>query len=361
MRLDGVIARSVSAIVLVFVCGLAGAQESGDEWTFVSMPDFFNFDVPEPWAEWDEAVDWYLEQVEAEAPDFVLVAGDMVNGHWWDGPKCVEQMGALYYEGWKRRMDKHGLTYYVAIGDHELGDDPWPADKLALVPDFERVFDKHMQMPQNGPEHKKGLAYYVRHKNALIVTVETFEERDGELHASVTGEQLEWFRNVLREHADADHIIVQGHVPIFGPVASRSSSKIMLEDGMDSAFWQAMVDGGVDVYLCGEHHAVTVKESDGVWQLVHGSSWGRKVVDTQDYLVCTVTPDALELEMKSFAMEAKGDNMWNLHKSNGPREIVEIPARVKEDGPRTIGTITIEKTETGKRYVDRTGIFQPSE
>lgn len=365
---DGMIFLVVLSISFVYRISGTAAQESfpsvqrettaEEAWTFVSFPDFFNFDVPNPWPQWDAAVEWYLNQVKSENPDFVLIAGDLVNGHWWDGPKCIEQMGALYYTGWIRRMQEHNLNYYVAVGDHELGDDPWPKEKLELVPHFERVFAYHMGMPNNGPQGKKGLAYYVLHKNTLVVTVETFEVQDGKLHTNVLGEQLEWLRRVLTEHKDVGHIIVQGHIPIFGPAKSRSSSKLMLEGGKTSEFWQVMKEAGVDLYLCGEYHAVTVSESDGIWQIVHGSSWGREVVNTQDYLVCTVLPDSLHLEMKSFPMQAKGDHMWNLHKARGPREIVEIPKQVREEGPKTIGTLTIQKSKSGKHYLSRTGVFQ---
>ena len=71
--------------------------------------DFFNFDVPNPWPGWDSAVDWFLGRVKSENPEFILIAGDLVNGHWWDGPKCVEQMAALYYPAWIGRMKTHGL------------------------------------------------------------------------------------------------------------------------------------------------------------------------------------------------------------------------------------------------------------
>jgi hypothetical protein len=357
-------------LCLSFVYGIPGttAQEDfpsgqqgstpGETWTFVSTPDFFNFDVPNPWPQWDAAVDWYLNQVKSENPDFVLIDGDLVNGHWWDGPKCIEQMGALYYPAWIRRMRAHNLDYYVAVGDHELGDDPWPPEKLKLMPDFERVFAQHLQMPDNGPPNKKGLSYYVLHKNTLFITVETFESRDGKMALEVVGPQLDWFKDVLAKHKGADHIIVQGHVPIFGKPKSRSSSSLMLEGGRDSEFWKVMKDAGVDMYLCGEFHAVTINEADGVWQIVHGSSWGREVVDTQDYLVCRVSPDSLRLEMKSFPMQAKGDYMWNLHKDRGPREIVEISKETREEGPKTTGTLTIRKSKSGKQYLNRTGVFQ---
>ena len=45
---------------------------------FVSFPDFFNFDIPEPWPEYEEAVDYFLKQVQNENPKFVMVDGDMV-------------------------------------------------------------------------------------------------------------------------------------------------------------------------------------------------------------------------------------------------------------------------------------------
>jgi len=175
---------------------------SNEIWTFVSFPDFFNFDIPNPWPQWDPAVNWFLDQVETENPEFVLIAGDLVNGHWYDGPKCIEQMGALYYSGWIRRMKEHNLKFYVAVGDHELGDDPWPKEKILLLPHFERVFAKHMEMPANGPVGKEGLAYYFVHKNVLIITVETFEQHHGEIHATVSGDQLKWFKNVLHQYRD---------------------------------------------------------------------------------------------------------------------------------------------------------------
>jgi len=355
---------AILALCLLFVgwphCLAAERTDDNPaEWTFVSFPDFFNFDVPHPWPQWDPAVNWFLDQVEAERPEFVLVAGDLVNAHWWDGPRCIEQMGALYYGGWKRRMREHDLTYYVAIGDHELGDDPWPEKKLRLVPHFERVFVEQMDMPRNGPDDRKGLAYYVRHNNVLVITVETFEQHDGRIRPTVSGSQLAWFNRVIRDHRDkVNFIVVQGHVPVFGPVKSRSSSRIMLADGRENPFWQAMKDGGVDVYLCGEHHDVTVGESDGIWQIVHGSSWGRKVVNTMDYLVLRASPKRLHLEMKSFPMHAKGDHMWNLHKSRGPREIVEIPDDVKQSGPKITGTMTIDKSTGEKTFADRSGIFE---
>lgn len=356
---DGTFATDSTALLVQTVP--SQRQQAEPVWTFVSFPDFFNFDVPDPWPGWEAAIEWFLNRVKDEQPDFVLVAGDLVNGHWWDGPKCIEHMAAIYYGGWKRRMLSHGLKFYVAIGDHELGDDPWPPDKIGLVPHFERTFAQHFSMPDNGPTNKKGLAYYVLHNNTLIVTVETFEVVDGSMHVAVLGEQLNWLREVFKSHPDARHIIVQGHAPVIPPHQRRSSSGLVVEGGTNSLFWLLMKEAGVDLYLCGEHHAVNVAEADGIWQIVHGSSWGREAVDTQDYLVCRVTPECLELELKSFPLESKGQYMWNLHKDRGPRELVQILPETMRAGPRVIGTLTIRKTITNKQFCNQTGVFaQPA-
>jgi len=324
---------------------------------FVSFPDFFNFDIPEPWPMYDTAVDYFLTQVKNENPDFVLIDGDLVNGHWWDSPECVEHMGAVYFSAWVRRMDMYNLKYYTAVGDHELGDDPWLIEKVKLVPHFEQVYKQHLSMPQNGPDNKKGLAYFVREGDILVITVETFEVIGDSMHLDVMGEQLEWLKKVLQDNRDAKFKIVQGHVAIWGDIKARSSSKLMINGGKESGFYKVLKTHGVDLYLAGEFHDVTILESDGIWQIVHGSSWGREVVNTEDYLVGEVCGDTLKLSMKRIYMDATGDYMWNLNKNKGPRERVSINGKTLEHGPEETGTLTIINRKGKKQYTDRTGIF----
>jgi hypothetical protein len=113
----------------------------------------------------------------------------------------------------------------------------------------------------------------------------------------------------------------------------------------------------VELYLCGEHHAVTVSEKDGIWQIVHGSSWGR--VETINYMVVKVWPEKMELEIKEFPVELKGGNIWNINKPKGPREIVEIPEAVRKNGPQVVGTMVIDKTNGTKQFLNRQGVFDP--
>ena len=335
-----------------------GNESGGQKWSFVSFPDFFNFDVPNPKPKWEDALDWWLDSVKAENPEFVLVAGDLVNGHWWDGPAQVQHLGNVYYGGWVRRMRDHDLPFYVAVGDHELGDDPWPKKKRKLKGDFENAFVRHTNMPRNGPEGFKGLTYYVKHRGLLLITVETFETHGDSIRPTVTGKQLDWVEKTLKKHApDVNHIVVQGHVPILPGVKARSSSRLMLEDGAESGLWKVMSEYGVDLYLCGEHHAITCKEKNGVWQIVHGNSWGRSSVSTGNYLLAEVHPDKLVLTLKQIPFEFGGGDIWNINKRTGPRDIVRISEETRKKGFETVGTLTIDKSDGEKSFTNVSGAF----
>jgi len=348
----------VLIITILFTITFFSHPQKKQSIKIVSFPDFLNFDIPEPWYGYDSAITFFLNNVKKENPNYVLVAGDLVNGHWWDGKKCIEHMGAIYYSGWIRRMEKFGFKYFTAIGDHELGDDPWPIEKIKLIPHFEEVYRKYLKMPENGPENKKGLSYYIRNGYLLIITISTFEVINDTMHIDVCGEQLKWLDNILKENKDAKFKIIQGHVPIWGEIKGRSTSFLMIEKGKESNFYQTIKNHGVDLYLCGEFHDVTVLESDGIWQIVHGSSWGREIVNTLDYLVIEVKENEMNLSLKRIYIDSQGEYMWNLHKEKGPREIVKINEKSIKHGPEITGTLTIKYDKNKKVYLNQSGYFK---
>ncbi len=334
----------------------AAPRETTDTWTFVSIPDFLNVDTTYPQPGWEGTLDYVLKAIRAENPDFVLVPGDLVMGRWWSEEK-IEECAAVYYPAWIRRMEAHGLTFYAALGDHEIGDNPWPIDRAKLVPAFRRAFRDYLKMPPNGPENLEGTAYYFIHKHTLFVCVDVFETGEGEQGGIVTrvsGPQLEWFKQTLAAHRDVDHIIVMGHTPILGPVRKETTSGLMLEGGRKSPLWRAMVIHGVDLYLCGECHAVTCIERDRIQQVVHGGLFGYN--PRVNYLVARVSPDAIELEIKELDIVCEGEE---LHQEgpNGPRERVLIAEDMRERGFATIGTMVMDKAGGRKVTRAKTGCF----
>jgi len=222
-------------ILLLFVSytNTYGQSVKKDHWRFVSMPDILNVDTDFPQVGWEDALSFVLEEVKNENPDFLTVAGDLVMGRWHGEPEKpglegIKHFAARYYPAWKARMEAHGLKYYTGIGDHEVGDDPWHYEEAReYVAAYKKEFREHMGMPLNGPEHMKGTAFFWKHKNALFVSVDVFEEGEsskGKIRAGVTGKQLEWFERVLNENTDVDHVIVMGHTPVLGPVRLWSTS-----------------------------------------------------------------------------------------------------------------------------------------
>ena len=165
----------------IALCSVCHA-ESTPAWRFVSMPDFLNVDTDYPQAGWEDSLSYILGSVKAEKPDFLVVPGDLVMGEWHNGDKDrpgiagIKHYADRFYPAWKARLKAHGLKWYAAIGDHELGDNSWHyKGALEYVAAYKKEFREHLSMPLNGPKHMKGTAFWWRHKNVLFVSVDVFE------------------------------------------------------------------------------------------------------------------------------------------------------------------------------------------
>ncbi len=336
---------------------VASAVEPSKTWTFVSMPDFLNVDLVYPQTGWEPALDYVLKAVKAEKPDFVLVAGDLVMGRWTYGDKGVAHWAKVYYPAWTKRMAHHGLTFYAAVGDHELGDDPWApgSEKLRAVPEFKKAFRDYLKMPLNGPDHMKGTAWSMVHKNVLFVAVDVFEaDKKLGIAAKVTGKQLAWLDKTLADRKGIRHVVVMGHTPIIGPVRRWSSSGLMLEGGRASPLWKTMSKRGVDLYLCGEVHDITCNERDGVQEIAHGGLFGYN--SRVNYLVATVSGGRMSLELKEIDIVCEGPKLWQVGR-NRPRERVSITEAVRKRGFVSVGTMVVDNTAREREKRDKTGRF----
>jgi hypothetical protein len=314
-------------------------------------------DLEYPQPGWEDTLDYVLKAVKAENPEFVLVAGDLVMGRWPD-KDSIKKHAAIYYPAWTKRMQDHGLKYYTAIGDHEIGDNPWrDEDKIALVSYFKRQFQRYLKMPLNGPLRMRGTAFYWVHENTLFVSVDVFEKGEGPqggIVPQVTGDQLKWFEETIATHSGVKNVVVMGHTPILGPVKKESSSGLMLAGGAESPLWQAMKKLGVDLYLCGEVHAITCTQADDVLQIAHGGLFGYN--SKVNYLLGTVSGDQIKLELKEIEIVNSGEKLVQVG-NNRPQESVTITDEVKEKGFITVGTATIDKTGAEKSLTNPTGAF----
>ena len=247
-----------------------------------------------------------------------------------------------------------------SLGDHELGDSPWGrAEKQALVPTYRRAWARaftyrggghvYARHPRTGTKHAK-TAYAFRAGPVFFVTVDVFNQRsDGTVHAEVRNAQLRWLYGVLRR-ANADErvrfIVVQGHTPVLPPERGVASSRIRLERGRSSAFWKTLKRHAVDLYLCGEFHAISTSNDGGVEQVVHAGviGWWSSI----NYLSVKAFTTRLELALyKARVRRLDRRRLWQTtaHRPWATRVVGRF---------RTVGTMTI--TARGReRY--RTGYF----
>jgi hypothetical protein len=382
------------------------APELSGAYRFVSAPDFLNQDVADLTADgrtqyidrrtgevanstnadYDAALDHVIDEMASHGTDDVLVAGDLVEGRWGRddartgvfGPvrtqsqrlRAWRRAADVYYPAWRERFETRGLTTYPALGDHEIGDDPWQARndpwidfKRRHVPEFKRIYADHMLTGEDGRPRftdrpagqARRTAYAVRlDPDVLLVTIDVFERRGGDVHMSVDRAQLRWLQRVLRQAPkdDVPWVMVQGHVPMTPKVRVRNSSNLVYEKGARSALWKAMVDGGVDVYLSGEVHDQTVHVRDGVLQVSHGSLLYR---GEASYVLGQATADRLVLENHQFRGEIGfEDRLWTTSRQGAPGHISYPDASV------ITGTLAASRTRSGGlRVDDAEGVLAP--
>lgn len=347
---------SLTAVVLAPV----NARAADYRYDLVSMPDFLNADVgdntvspfwkPGDPASSNEIIETALTEVIREvaaAPgDDLLVAGDLIYGHWYADPMGVQLFGPIstdaekdqamtvaaniFYSQWLQRFAPYGLTVHAAVGDHEIGDNPWrrPQDayKRSRKPLFEDLWAQYFTA--NGTRYPLAFDstnYAVQlHPEVMLVTLNLFSQRGGVVHTQVKRPLLRWLDSTLTQadKSGVDWVIVQGHTPIVGPVRSRNSSDLHYEGGSQSPLWRTLVEHKVDAYLCGEVHTVSMVRQDGVTQICHG---GLALKGDANYLTASFGPRALNIQTHEWLSTTDlSSSIWQTDRSR-PYSVVYQP------------------------------------
>ncbi len=395
-----VLVHALAGLLVLTLAGTPSAAAPRDRTPrlpvrFTVMPDFLNADVGDlrqapGWEEgdpngispsWRTALDTVLSTVGADSPDFVLVPGDLVGGEWGEdvdgsgffGPVTTfaEQVQAamaaadLYYRQWRLRFGRHGLQVHAAVGDHEIGDNPWGPQFLrtAMFDELKHAWAEKFTHTDGGvPRYRyfpagspwEETAYAFRRGDMLFVTVDVWKRTpEGGVVADVVGRQLRWLDRLLAQQRrqGARWIVVQGHTPVLAPVRLFRSSNITLEAGANSAFWRVLRKHGVNLYLSGEAHAPTAR-TDGVLQVTTGSLLFR---GRYDYLRVVAGADRMRLVLRRFrsTFPEPDDLLWTTTRQPVPSLIELDPV------PRTIGRATVVRRRDGsQRVVDRSGYLR---
>lgn len=366
-----------SAWCMVLLSLVLGAVEArtGEAWRFLVIADWHSaekFVQPDPRPEWvqqaaakDVATVRALKQT--YGGDVILLPGDSNKGH-WDFPafirkfkpgltpqEAILQAGHRCYSGMIDVFRQGGYErLLMAVGDHELGDNPWPAktSKARCQPQFRETFAREFNRRPDGsfrwdrpvgdaPARPVGTpyentSYAWAYRNALFVTVDVFRHEsaetvigdEGTVTGAVTGRHLEWLEQVLaaaRRQPGIRHVFVQAHLPVLHPVRKVSSSGMLMDDGPDSAFWQALRRHRVDVYFAGEVHANTATRDTGS-DLVQVVSRGNGFTG---FLAVDVADDVIDI-----AAQCRTDAETATYRESGRLKIDKSGARTvfSDDG-----------------------------
>ncbi len=227
----------------------------------------------------DEILKLIAADMADENPDFVLVAGDLVNG--WFRNSGTDY--AVQYSNWKNAMGpvySKGIRVYAVRGNHDSGPErlvlpplpedlePPPGSLLLLEDEFKNAMIEPYT-PLNGPEEEKGLTYSFIHKNAFIIGLDQYTGGQHRVNQLWLDRQLEGNRQY--------HLFVFGHEPAF---EADHKDNLSFYPEERNRFRDSIVNAGGRIYFCGHDHfynRALVKDGEGnsLWQVIAGTGGAR--------------------------------------------------------------------------------------
>ena len=329
------IIKLITVGLLYFTSLSAQAQDS---WRFINIPDYHNAEgfaknTPERDKRIADQTKMFAEMKDRYGGELIVIPGDCNSGHWYQGKflkpfkkhpdytnyskkEVVLEASRLCYEGLRSIIHDGGYEHVLmAVGDHELGDNPWRkgSEVVKHIPAFRQGFAATMTMDEKGNSlfnEKIGKAnarplgtiyehtsHAVQYKNVLFVTLDIFRfdgaditlGDQGVIKGDIAGAHLEWFESVLREAQNLPsikHIVVQSHLPAIYPVRKYASSGMMIDRDDSEKFLNVLRKYKVDLYLAGEVHMNTVTQdakSDLIQLVARGNNLSNMtMVDVED-------------------------------------------------------------------------------
>jgi len=243
----------------------------------------------------------------APQPEFILFPGDEIIGL-TPQPEALRAQWRHWLDVEMAWLDRQRIPVWHTTGNHTA------YDRMS-----EEIFREVLQLPDNGPEDQKGLSYWVRRGDLLLVFVHTlWTGLGGEGHVETV-----WLQRVLKQHADAKYKIVLGHHPVY-PVNGFSGT-YQREIGHEYAdeFWSILVDAGVAGYVCSHILAYDVQVHRGVLQIcTAGAGTAHRMPEGVEYLHC-IQAALDENGLKYQVLDTEGVAREHLRWPPAVREIAE--------------------------------------
>ncbi|MBW2368049.1 MAG: metallophosphoesterase [Deltaproteobacteria bacterium] len=246
---------------------ISALKPHGDGHQFVFYGDCASGIPGQLWGRNFAQVNNVLQRLYPE-PEFIVFLGDHILGsfaethaeplgiekQWWDIKK--------QWHHWLNKemdwLDSNRVPVYHVTSNHDTYDEA-----------SERVWREVFPgIPHNGPPDQKGLSYWVRRGDLLLVVVNTnFSGLGGNGHV-----ECSWLDSTLTAQADARYKIVAGHVPAFPVNGYDERPRWCIAKGEAEDFWSVLTRHRVIAYLCSHIIAFDVQEHQGVLQVCSGGA-----------------------------------------------------------------------------------------
>ncbi|MDE2856254.1 MAG: metallophosphoesterase [Chloroflexota bacterium] len=205
-----------------------------------------------------------------QAPQFICFPGDEIMGLTKDREKLRRQW-AYFFERELSWLDRAAVPVYHSSGNHTV------YDRMS-----EAVFRETMaHHPENGPPDQRGLSYFLRRGDLLMIFVNT-------LWSGTGGEgtvETEWLEATLTQHADAGHKLVFGHHPVWTVNGYAGDYQRNLERDNGRRFWDALTRHGALAYVCSHILAFDTQVHSGVLQICSaGAGAAHRMPPEDEYL-----------------------------------------------------------------------------
>ncbi|TCR93335.1 metallophosphoesterase [Rhizobium sp. BK376] len=238
-------------------------------------------------------------------PEFILFPGDEVIGLTADADDLRAQW-RHWLDVEMSWLDRAKTPLWHTTGNHTT------YDRMS-----EAIFREILSLPENGPQGQKGLAYWVRRDDLLLVFVHTLAtELGGEGHV-----EMEWLQATLESHADARHKIVLGHHPVFPVNGFSGTYQREIGHEYSERFWDILIKADVLAYVCSHILAFDVQVKRGVLQIcTAGAGTAHRMPEGVEYLHCI-----------QAALDEEGLRYQVLDTEGAVRERLQWPPLLKAD------------------------------
>ena len=272
--------KSFFSVLLAFCGILAGAlptavaEEPGHELVFIVAADMRNFSAD---GEWSKNFSGACEAAKEIGPGaFMISPGDLDV----DPPSAVREM--------IDRVLGKDYPWYPVLGNH----DPESPSSMRYLRDYSMTVPN---VVNRGPKGCEATTFSFDWADTHFVVLNQYFDgvNDWGLEGDMVPELLEWLAADLAATTKR-HIFVFGHEPLI-PMPDMDNGRIRHQgDSLDEdpesafAFYQLMLQHGVDAYFCGHTHNTSYAKINGLWQIDAGHARGLEEASYADQMYAAI-------------------------------------------------------------------------